>query len=72
MYAGVAVFIEGEKVDIGMSMSDGVYGIDFMVKHLNGEDFKSNESAKSEWDCARLISDFIIESMHKYEADHLW
>jgi hypothetical protein len=65
MYAGISAILRGDKIDIGLSANDDTYSIDYAVKHLDG-------GTKPKEQRAKIVADWIIEGMQKYQNEHLW
>ena len=65
MFAGIAAITTGDRVEIGMSANDATYSLDFTVRHLE-------VGPKSQEERSKLIADFIVETMQKYQNDHFW
>ena len=65
-YAGVASFVRGDQIEIGLSANDASFSIDFMVCHLDGKN-ASDENAR-----AKLIADFVVKTMRDYQHQHFW
>ncbi|MCJ1410212.1 hypothetical protein MMC19_004297 [Ptychographa xylographoides] len=63
-YAGVAAAVDGEMIKIGLSTNDATYSTDFAVLGIEG----ANESKKRR---AQLIANFLIETLLKYQTEHL-
>ena len=63
MYAGIAAISAGDTIEIGLSANDTTYSLDFSVRHLE-------VGPKSQEERSKLIADFIVETMQKYQNDH--
>jgi len=65
MYAGIAAIVRGDTIEVGLSANDDTYSIDFTVRQLD-------VSSKSKEERAQLVTNWIIETMQRYQNDHLW
>ena len=64
MFAGLAASICDDTIEIGLSANDATYSIDFTVQHLKG----ANESKEAR---SKSVGDYIINTMQKYQNEHL-
>lgn len=66
MFAGVAAYLQGDKIEIGLSANDATYSIDFTVRHLDGDDFMDKKKR------SQAVAEFVVETMREYQNNHLW
>src|SRR5438067_13801369 len=65
MYAGIAVIFVNDIAEVGLSIHDGTYSIDFSV-----ENFPIPPDAKEE-DMASVIEKYVIDQLNKFSSEHL-
>lgn len=65
MFAGIAAVVHDNIIEVGMSANDATYSLDYTVCHVDG-------SNKSKEERSGLIANWIIETMQRYQNDHLW
>ena len=65
MYAGISAIVCSDRIEVGLSANDATYSLDFTVRHLK-------ELSESKEGRSKLVANFVIETMQKYQHDHLW
>ncbi|MCJ1282590.1 hypothetical protein MMC26_001915 [Xylographa opegraphella] len=64
MFAGISAIVCSDRIEVGLSANDATYSLDFTVRHLK-------ELSESEEGRSKLVADFVIETMQKYQHEHL-
>ena len=65
MFAGISATVCTDRIEVGLSCNDATYSLDFTVRHLR-------ELSESDEGRSKLVADFVIETMQKYQHEHLW